>query len=906
MQIFINRDCGHPVVLGVDLTEVVSDISAKIERKLTHRLGDHYYTFAGRIMEGGRQLSEYSVNDGATLHLRHRLVGGGKRRRLTQEHISAMQEGRRKARATQEPVPDSCEAPSPAVSSPQFGTSRTRRTHRSVPPPLKTTGSTQEAQRPASVGRSPKIRGTPIPARPLPTRLGGRSARNPRGVPNAALTPDATQGVKTHTATNATEQEGTPLRPRRLFRECQGGSSTSGKAPLAVQLQPPRQGTPSSPAPKPARPSVTPTAHTPPAPASRCRTRTPPRASPTVLSTPVTPAAAHAAIDSNCSPHTPFERVVMQTPRVEFHKATPPGTDVQSGAASLKRTRRQVTYTRIREVRDEKEFRDSGAMAGLMLGPSNNGFRTLWCQYRSKAGWQSCRYVQRLEGGADDECPLTLYEGDVPHEHKEEPGSRKSVLWSDAALNCIKSAVTMRRGPLRARSLMLDQGLTPEQLPSETQIKNKMAEFRRRAADRVKTTQDLRDMLESIVGAGEHSAYVVGSSVELASERWWFVCSSRRLMERAHDSRFTLLQCDCTYRLNYENMPCIVFGTSDTVGGYYPIAFGLCSNEDEGVLFEAMKCLGVKPKYVMCDGATAYTNAIKQMVQSGYWGANLRRLMCWPHKYRASSKKTAGLERAEREKMHYKLKCLNLYCESDAEFNRAWQLFYAECKEAGGAILAHAEYEYKFWVNSGENFWYEGCTPTILHQGGLEGHNDGVKQLIERKKMNLSQLSSALVKHIRDESTRSAELLYAREAHLITQPDILEGYQYFKKYKDGAMLSQKGNIFSLPASAADATDLEERATAYLHAMKEGSTLNFRQWRKAKANVIVTRRKQGVPKGVKEYTCTCAIGAKKKMCPHKVALMIRDGTTKVPAGIKAVDIGQRRKRGRPKGTGVMRN
>eukprot|EP00397_Hematodinium_sp_SG-2012_P068853 GEMP01114252.1.p1 GENE.GEMP01114252.1~~GEMP01114252.1.p1 ORF type:complete len:150 (+),score=33.11 GEMP01114252.1:160-609(+) len=109
MQIFINRDCGHPVVLGVDLTEVVSDISAKIERKLTHRLGDHYYTFAGRIMEGGRQLSEYSVNDGATLHLRHRLVGGGKRRRLTQEHISAMQEGRRKARATQEPVPDSCE-----------------------------------------------------------------------------------------------------------------------------------------------------------------------------------------------------------------------------------------------------------------------------------------------------------------------------------------------------------------------------------------------------------------------------------------------------------------------------------------------------------------------------------------------------------------------------------------------------------------------------------------------------------------------------------------------------------------------------------------------------------------------------------------------------------------------------
>lgn len=375
-----------------------------------------------------------------------------------------------------------------------------------------------------------------------------------------------------------------------------------------------------------------------------------------------------------------------------------------------------------------------------------------------------------------------------------------------------------------------------------------------------------------------HQPYVFGHEVCYDEPSFCFAVTSPRLLEQSQNTDHLCV--DATYKIVWEGFPLLVFGRTDRNRSFHLIAAAMTSDEKMAsfyFVFDLLKKEGYNPNILISDAANAIRNAFTHV-----FGEESILKMCWTHMRTNVEKYLNLVEQEHRKDIVSDLDSLQL-CPDVETFTTGKDLFVKKWSALGQSRFL--DYMNGLWFSSHIN-WFEGVEPASMTpstNNALESFNNTIKkEFTLRQKMPVARFRTTFFKMVEKISKT-----YDSTKKIATTPALphalwVKSYQWARSNKP---IKGKVPRFTVPAG--------DRNTIPPRRKKFASFENFVE------NIFSSWTIEMNADAWEEGRCTCPEFLKQNICKHILGSAIRLKLVDVPTEAKAVPIGEKPKRGRPK-------
>ena len=537
------------------------------------------------------------------------------------------------------------------------------------------------------------------------------------------------------------------------------------------------------------------------------------------------------------------------------------------------------------------------------------------CKFYSKSGFSQCRMQAKVSFPGFD-CSAKLFLTDASHTHErlnvlesEERITKFTWRGHPEATEIVLNGLKHNDFPSQIMMSLHEFGVSP--LPTYEQLNNKLNYLRKSANIHgdITTSGELEEAIKKHSDIPDdddiHKPFINAYKIEILpcglKARFWISITTKNLLKRLKENPSKVFQIDGTYKLIWipekskEGWCVQVHGTSNHINEFFPSGLIITSDETGQTYKEIFEKLDITIEFFMADGATALTNAKKEIwkprddcikvLEDGV-EVDLQRGMCYPHVQRNLQKKLKALPDYEKELLD-DIKHIQLAA-NRKEFDEVNLMFYVKwLSVANDKIDEFIGYYHHQWVNSTESNWFAGAGP-IDHNNGLEATNKDIKKTkILRDKQKLGAFLTNALSICESWSLKDDSRLYCNKNNLVSLDEQTKGYQFLMKNQN-KIKYLRGKYFVLSEKASATDDIKTELKKYLNRFDD----TFENWKRVKS-VLYELTEDG-----DFFKCSCPYGMKKYFCKHAIGLSIKLKNFQIPDNAKSVPLAEKRKRGRP--------
>lgn len=379
--------------------------------------------------------------------------------------------------------------------------------------------------------------------------------------------------------------------------------------------------------------------------------------------------------------------------------------------------------------------------------------------------------------------------------------------------------------------------------------------------------------------------------------RFVAVFSTKRLLQNAMNA--LIIHVDGTYKLNRENYPLQLFGTTDKNRAFHNIAFAIVSNEDIASYEFCFRSINarfceifeqnIKINILVSDISAAIKAAFKRVYPDG------KEVSCFFHvkkniqTYLKSSPNKDGIL-ADIDKLQL--------CENVFVFDFACRLFSEKWVKKQRNFVRYFERQ---WLKDGIKNWYEGVGPYIPStNNALESTNKRIKDDFNlRHRCPISVFKTRVFTILKQYSLDYTDgKRKVKEVVEIDKKNWIAGKDWAKSPKIPTLESENAeySYYYVPAGNGSLSVTAEAIEAH----KNLSYGNFHQFVSNHFGIW----KVSLPKDKDSFgdaQCTCPQFFKVYICKHIIGMGLRLKLVDIPLEIRKLETVQGR--GRPKKTGL---
>ena len=549
---------------------------------------------------------------------------------------------------------------------------------------------------------------------------------------------------------------------------------------------------------------------------------------------------------------------------------------------------------------------------------TNEGMEDIFrCKNVNKRGFEKCQMQCKVVfPGCDMSARLYITNDEHKHGRKVDEEVSEKFTWRSQvrAEEIVKLGVEHNDYPSQIMKALNDAGISP--MPEYLQLNNKIARLRLKIGNskNISTSGELEEELKKYTKIPDaddiHKPFVKDYKIEILScgrkARFWFNITTHNLLKRIATNVGKLFQIDGTYKLIWipekgkEGWCVQVHGTSNILNEFFPTGICVTSEESAKTYKEIFNSLDNAFKYLMADGARAITLAKNMSADDDdddgddeEVPTDNTRLMCWPHVFRAISKKLKSVPKEAGKNILDDISAIQL-SQSRKEFDKVNELFLVKWLETGNETIdTFVAYYNLQWVQSPESNWFVGAGP-VDHNNGIEGTNEDIKKTkVIRDKQKLAAFTSNALDIVEGWSRKDDSRLNAAKADLISLKHQTDGFQWLmQNQKNTSVLKLRGKYYVL-ASNAKHLDIKEVVKNFV---KNNENLEysdgFDEWRHTRGSLYELSEDGDF------FKCSCPLGSKKYFCKHNIGLAIKFKNLQIPDSAKSVPLNEKRTRGRP--------
>ncbi|CAF4399431.1 unnamed protein product [Rotaria sp. Silwood2] len=362
--------------------------------------------------------------------------------------------------------------------------------------------------------------------------------------------------------------------------------------------------------------------------------------------------------------------------------------------------------------------------------------------------------------------------------------------------------------------------------------------------------------------------------------------ATKQLLKDAQSS--TLLQVDATYKLTWNELPLLVFGSSDVDRHFRPFGVALISSDETSTcyidLFKQLKLISTQENqreyvvnYVMADGAPGITSAQKEVFPQA------RRLMCWAHVARKCREHRKLVPTEKWKQIDIDIHNLQL-CFSDNIFSHGTNLLMKKWS-TDPLIQQFQSYFFNQWIET-LPLWYEGAAINMpLTSNGCESLNSIIKKKYTmRNKLHLSSFLPKIEQMLNDWSTASSSNVFVSKPSISSDLELC-AFKWSNNIDKLAVLHWFDSWYIVPSSNSLITP-----AVWLQMYQ------LQRWSSFDGLVIWLKSCRLVSP---LFSCTCPTGLKYYVCKHSVGLAMMLNQYEVNDKTRLQLLGKRRGKGRSK-------